>query len=104
MFGFDYRIECYTPGPKRQYGYYVLPVLRRGRIVARLDAKAHRRDGIFEVKSFYIEDGVRVTDSMLRDVARAVREAAQWHGTPDVELRRTYPGYLRSALLAHMRA
>lgn len=104
MFGFDYRIECYTPAPKRQYGYYVLPVLRRGRIVARLDAKAHRRDGIFEVKSFYIEDGVRVTDGMLRDIARAVREAAEWHGTPDVELRRTYPGANRSALLAHLRA
>jgi hypothetical protein len=104
MFGFDYRIECYTPGSKRQYGYYVLPVLRRGRIVARLDAKAHRRDGIFEVKSFYIEDGVRVTDGMLRDVARAVREAAEWHGTPDVELRRTYPASLRSAVLTHMRA
>ena len=104
VFGFDYRIECYTPGPKRQYGYYVLPVLRRGRIVARLDAKAHRRDGIFEVKSFYIEDGVRVTDGMLRDVARAVREAAEWHATPDVELRRTYPASLRSAVLTHMRA
>jgi uncharacterized protein len=45
MFGFDYRLECYTPAPKRRWGYFVLPLLRRGELVGRLDAKAHRRDG-----------------------------------------------------------
>ncbi|MGH7464251.1 MAG: winged helix-turn-helix domain-containing protein, partial [Longimicrobiales bacterium] len=84
MFDFDYRIECYTPAARRRFGYYVLPVLRRGDIIARLDAKAHRRDGTFEVKSFHMEAGVRVTDAVLRDVGRAVSEAAEWHGTPDV--------------------
>jgi len=104
MFGFDYRIECYTPAPKRRYGYYVLPVLRRGEIVARLDAKAHRRDGTFEVKSFYAEEGVRVTDALLRDVAGALREAAAWHGTPAVLLGRTQPRELRAALREHVNA
>jgi hypothetical protein len=104
MFGFDYSIECYTPAPKRRYGYYVLPVLRRGEIVARLDAKAHRRDGTFEVKSFYAEEGVRVTDALLRDVARALREAAAWHGTPEVLLGRTQPRELRAALRGHVNA
>jgi uncharacterized protein len=98
MFGFDYRIECYTPAPKRQFGYYVLPVLRRGALIARLDAKAHRRDGVFEVKSFHLEEGVRVTDAVLRDTARAIREAAEWHGTPDVALRKVRPHSLRAAL------
>jgi uncharacterized protein YcaQ len=104
MFGFDYRIECYTPAPQRRFGYYVLPVLRRGEIVARLDAKAHRRDGCFEVKSFHLEEGVRASDALLRDVGRAIREAALWHDTPDLVIRRAAPPWLRSGLLSHARA
>src|SRR5690606_16289754 len=103
MFGFDYRIECYTPAPKRQYGYYVLPVLRRGVLIGRLDAKAHRRDGTFEVKSLHLEDGVRVTDALLRDVMAAIDDAAAWHETPDVVIRRTAPRALRRELLLHAR-
>ena len=57
-FGFDYRLECYTPGPKRRYGYFALPILRRGELVGRLDAKAHRKEGVFEVKSVHLEQGV----------------------------------------------
>jgi len=103
MFGFDYRIECYTPAAKRQYGYFVLPVLRRGALVARLDAKAHRREGRFEVRSFHMEDGVRMSDALLRDVAGALREAAEWHETPDVDIRATAPRSIRASLLRHVR-
>ncbi|HYP53796.1 MAG TPA: crosslink repair DNA glycosylase YcaQ family protein, partial [Pyrinomonadaceae bacterium] len=59
LFNFDYRLECYTPEPKRRYGYFVLPVLRRGALVARLDAKAHRRERLVEVRSLYLEPGTR---------------------------------------------
>ena len=44
LFGFDYRLECYTPEPKRLFGYFVLPILCRGELIGRLDAKAHRHD------------------------------------------------------------
>lgn len=43
LFDFSYRLECYTPAPKRQYGYFVLPLLHRGQLVGRMDAKMHRR-------------------------------------------------------------
>jgi uncharacterized protein YcaQ len=103
MFGFDYRLECYTPAPKRIHGYYVLPVLRRGEIVARLDAKAHRRDGVFEVKALYMEPDARVTDAVLKDIAGAIVEAAAWHGTPHVEIVRTEPRKFRNALKSLLR-
>jgi len=57
MFGFDYRLECYVPARKRRHGYFVLPILRRGALVGRLDAKAHRARGVFEVKALYLEPG-----------------------------------------------
>ncbi len=91
MFGFDYRIECYTPAPRRRYGYFVLPVLRRGALVGRLDAKAHRKEGRFEVKALHAEPGVRMSGALAADVARALRECAAWHGTPEVEVVRSDP-------------
>jgi uncharacterized protein YcaQ len=87
VFGFDYRLECYTPEPKRRFGYFVLPILRRGKLIGRLDAKAHRKEGVFEVKSIHLEQGVDVCDELLSDVAVAIRECATWHKTPDVAVR-----------------
>jgi uncharacterized protein YcaQ len=98
MFGFDYRLECYVPAPRRRYGYFVLPVLRRGAIVGRLDAKAHRAEGRFEVKALHLEPGVRPSAALLADVARAIRECASWHETPDVEVTRTFPASVRRRL------
>jgi uncharacterized protein YcaQ len=91
VFGFDYRLECYTPAPKRTYGYFTLPILRRGSLVGRLDPKAHRKEGVFEVKALYLEPGVEVTDEVVADVASSLRECAAWHRTPKVVVRRSEP-------------
>jgi uncharacterized protein YcaQ len=98
MFGFDYRLECYTPAPKRRYGYFTLPILHRGQLIGRLDPKAHRKQGVFEIKSLYLEKGVKVTDEMLSDVARVLRECALWHKTPEVVVRQSTPRALASRL------
>lgn len=91
MFDFDYRLECYTPEPKRRYGYFTLPILRRGELVGRLDAKAHRKDGVFEIKSLHMEPGVRANGEMLDDIATALRECAAWHRTPQIIVRQSDP-------------
>jgi uncharacterized protein YcaQ len=104
MFGFDYRIECYTPAAKRRHGYYVLPILHRGRLIGRLDAKAHRADGVFEVKALYLESGVAATSELARSLVEAAKECALWHGTPRIEIVRCEPKGLRRDLLAALRA
>lgn len=86
LFGFDYRLECYTPEPKRQYGYFVLPLLCRGVLMGRLDAKAHRSDGVFEIKALHAEPGPRWAVGQVTDVAQAVVRMARWHATPQVVL------------------
>jgi uncharacterized protein YcaQ len=91
LFGFDYRLECYTPEAKRRYGYFTLPILRRGALVGRVDAKAHRRDGVFELKLLELEEGVRVSARMCADIAQAIMRCARWHGCPDVLLTRAVP-------------
>ncbi|HLL47620.1 MAG TPA: crosslink repair DNA glycosylase YcaQ family protein [Longimicrobiaceae bacterium] len=104
LWGFDYRLECYTPAPKRRFGYFVLPVLRRGALVGRLDPKAHRREGVFEVRALYLEPGVRVTGALVDDLARALRECAAWHGTPEVALNGSDPPGLAARLRAALAA
>lgn len=100
-FGFDYRLECYTPAPKRRYGYFTLPILRRGALVGRLDAKAHRKEGVFEVKSVHLEQGVVACDELLGDVASAIRECAVWHKTPEVAVRQSgQPGVAKRLMKA----
>jgi uncharacterized protein YcaQ len=100
LFGFDYRLECYTPAEKRQYGYFTLPVLRRGQLIGRIDAKAHRADGVFELKSVALEPAVRPSERLLRDLAAAVGRCARWHACPGVEVTRTRPDAVAAPLRA----
>lgn len=98
LFGFEYTIECYTPAAKRKYGYYALPILHRGRLVGRLDAKAHRQDGTFQVLGVWLEAGVTASTTLVGELAAALAECAAWHGTPRVIVERGQPRALAALL------
>jgi uncharacterized protein YcaQ len=102
LFGFDYLIECYTPAAKRRYGYFTLPILHRGCLIGRLDPKAHRSQGVFEVKALHLEPGVQVTAELATDLALALRRLAAWHGTPDLVIRRSDPPEFTALLEASL--
>ncbi|WP_186073485.1 winged helix-turn-helix domain-containing protein [Burkholderia gladioli] len=99
LFDFDYTIECYTPADKRRYGYFCLPILHRGRLVGRVDAKAHRTQGVFELKAVHFEPQVRLGSGLAGDVARAIGRLADWHGTPELAVGNA-PRELKAALAA----
>jgi uncharacterized protein len=99
LFDFDYAIECYLPSEKRKYGYFVLPILNRGRLIGRIDAKAHRGQQVFEVKALHLEPGVRVSGRLVTDLRRALQRCADWHGTPELRIGAA-PDGLAAALLA----
>lgn len=98
LFGFDYTIECYTPAAKRRYGYFSLPILQRGALIGRLDAKAYRKEGYFEVRSLYLEAGIEPTQEMAVDLAAALQRCADWHATPHVKIRLTDPPELQDMM------
>lgn len=100
MFGMDYKIEVYTPEAKRKYGYFSLPILHGNRMVGRLDPKAHRAEKRFEVKAIHLEPGVVIDDGLVNGLAGAIRDFADWHGTPQVEIGTTNPAPLSDALRA----
>jgi len=84
LFNFDFTIECYLPAEKRKYGYFLLPVLHNGQLIARMDAKSHRADKKFEVKSLYLESGVMTDHDLADNLISAFSACAQWHKTPDL--------------------
>lgn len=93
LFNFDYKIEVYTPAPKRKYGYFTLPILYNNALIGRLDPKAHRKEGIFEVKALHLEPGVVVDDALVTEVKSALKACAAWHKTVQVVVRyATEPG------------
>ena len=99
VFGFLYRIEIYVPEPDRVYGYYVLPFLLDGELVARVDLKANRKEGKLLVRAAHIEPGHdrgRVAEAL----AAELEEMGHWLGLDEVVLgqRGNLAGALRTYL------
>src|SRR5439155_382725 len=76
LFGFDYRIEVYTPGPKRVHGYYTLPILHHGQLIGRLDAKAHRAERRLEVRHVHFEPWFAAAETPPRGWDRVDQDEA----------------------------
>jgi uncharacterized protein len=101
VFGMEHRLEAYTPAARRVFGYFAMPVLHNGELVARVDPG--REEGTLVAKRvvFQTERG-RVPVTAIEGTARALRKAAQWVGSEDVRLDEVLPltaaNRLRSAL------
>jgi len=77
IFGFRHVIEVYKREHERVYGYYVLPLLRKDRLVGRADLKHDRAERTLHVKAFHREPGIRgslddALDAALAKLARVL--------------------------------
>jgi uncharacterized protein YcaQ len=110
LFGFDYRIEVYTPGPRRVHGYYTLPILHDGQFIGRVDAKSERAERRLEVRHVHFEEWfsratpppvgeIRIDhDAALAGLAEAITSLATFVGAAHIRLARVTPHRLRAPL------
>ncbi|MEO4046737.1 crosslink repair DNA glycosylase YcaQ family protein [Pseudomonas sp. CAU 1711] len=101
LFGFRYRLEIYTPPAKRVYGYYVLPVLYRGLLLARLDLRSERARECLAVHAVHPEHGLLDAEA-LSALAGELHALARWLGLAQVRVDCRLPAApaLRQALNA----
>jgi len=115
LFGFDYRIEVYTPRTDRVHGYYTLPVLHDGHLVGRVDAKTHRAERRLEIPGVHVEGWLARgaappegraaldPDAVLAGLAEALGSLAVFVGADRVTLGPVTPRRLRAPLARHLR-
>jgi uncharacterized protein len=99
LFGFRYRLEVYVPAAKRVHGYYTMPVLADGRLVARVDPKHDRQADRLLLRGLHLEPGADPADAVAATAAAAGRLAAHL-GAARVEAGDAMPAALGRALRA----
>ncbi len=80
LFGFRYRIEVFVPEAKREYGYYVFPLLEGDRLIGRIDARTDRKEGALNVSKLWLEPGVRASAGRLQKLEAELRRIARFAG------------------------
>lgn len=79
----DYTIEIYTPAAKRQYGYYTMPILHRGRLVGLIDPSLNRKEGHLTVRSIHLLAGAKPTPALANAIAKTLDEFSAFLGATD---------------------
>ena len=89
LFEFDFQLECYVTEAKRRWGYFCLPVLWGDTFVGRMDCKAHRAAGVFEIRHLHLEKPFE--EAFDPAFSAAVRDYATYNGCNGVEVSRVSP-------------
>lgn len=88
IWGYNYRIEIYTPEPKRVFGYYTLPILHDQKLAGRIDLKSDRKGGTLIAKASWHETDLKnaETKSMAKALTKHLQEVKSWQGLSDLQI------------------
>jgi uncharacterized protein len=86
LFGFSHKLEIYTPKPKRQWGYFVLPILDGDKLVARADLAIDRKRKTLVATEVFQEPGTPRGKRLPRAILRELERLAEWRGATAIEV------------------
>jgi len=103
VFDFNYSWEVYKPPEKRIYGYYVMPILWGTRFIGRLDPKLDRQNSKMIINSIVLEEKDFDRDSLVDELAAALRRFVKLHDVSKINLKKTQPKHLKHTLMGELR-
>lgn len=98
LFSFHYLIECYVPEPKRKYGYFSLPILWSGKLVARMDCKAERHTSVLHIYHLALEPTLVKTGAFALALCKELALFMQFNNCNSIQLYKTTPAVFKTEL------
>lgn len=89
LFDFNFQLECYVTEAKRRWGYFCLPLLFGDTFAGRMDCKAHRAKGVFEIRHLHLEGSPG--EAFDPAFSASVMDYARFTGCDAVEVSRVSP-------------
>jgi uncharacterized protein YcaQ len=103
LFDFDYQLECYVPEPLRRYGYFSLPILWDGKLVARMDCKAERKKKLLHLKHLALEPGLIKADAFAHALTMELVFFLQFNECNSLRVHTTSPAGFKPELKKAMK-
>ena len=91
LWNFDFTLEIYVPEKKRKYGYYVLPILHKDKLIGRIDSKMDRKTGSYNILNIYHEEDAPLTNQTGHDIAASIMDLADFLGASKIKTPRNIP-------------
>ncbi len=98
LFNFNYQIECYVPEAKRKYGYFSLPILWNGKLVARMDCKAERKNKLLHINNIALEPSLIKTADFAHALCKELESFMQFNNCDKLQLHKTTPANFKQML------
>lgn len=98
LFNFDYLLECYYPAAKRIYGYFSLPILWDGKLVARINCKADRKTSILHINHLALEPSLKRREAFAIALGKELEAFLKFNNCNKIELHKTTPEDFKTVL------
>ena len=98
LFNFDYLLECYVPAAKRKFGYFVLPILWNGNLIARMDCKVDRNLAVLHIYNLILEPSLKKTNSFIHALSKELMSFLIFNECKQIQLHKTNPIHIKEQL------